>query len=521
MKKHGFTLLVAIVLSTIMVSCGDTTTDQQAAAGFEALSGPYLGQEPPGAEPQLFMPGVISTWGRDGNISFFDDGKALVFASNEKGIHLTFLRDGHWIEPTAVPWGFTTGLYDFTLGGDGRTFYYASRKLTGEDDSVRNSNIWAAELDGNFWSESRLLPPPVNMPDKDAFYPTAAADGTVYYFARVGDDSPDADIYCCRRRGGAYSESERLGWPANTRYDEIDFIIAPDESYLIFASDRPGGFGMSDNYICFRRDDGSWTNALNMGKRVNSAGNEIRVSVSADGKYLFFCSTRAAAEAKGEKFDSSLAYIGGDFDVYWIDAAIIEEMKEVLLSKLSAAEMIRQELSANGLQAAIEKLKELHAAEQSPYFFSLYELLAICERMVEAGNVDEAELFYDALLTTLPEVFRIRLGYAQLCAELGLLDKSLALLGNLSADHPDFDNEEFALWIGTNLHWEDKLEEAMKVFLHVVDIFPDSAISFYYLADIHEQQGDIARAIDFCRKVLDIRPGFSFAVEMMERLEGN
>ena len=35
-------------------------------------------------------------------------------------------------------------------------------------------------------------------------------------------------------------------------------FIAPDESYLIWDSEREGGFGESDLYISFRQDDGSW-----------------------------------------------------------------------------------------------------------------------------------------------------------------------------------------------------------------------------------------------------------------------
>lgn len=114
------------------------------------------------------------------------------------------------------------------------------------------------------------MPAAVNHPEYNEIYPTTTADGSIYYFCTDRPDSLHADIYVNRREDGEYSATERLSWPVNTDYIEFDFIVAPDDSYLLFASDRPGGYGQSDSYICFHRDDGSWTHPVNMGSSVNS-----------------------------------------------------------------------------------------------------------------------------------------------------------------------------------------------------------------------------------------------------------
>ena len=488
---------------------------------FGDFSGPYLGQQPPGEEAQLFMPGLISTYGRDGNLCFFDEGRALIFTSDERGTCLTRLLDGRWTSPENAPWAWPKGLMDYTLGGDGRTFYFGSRKHIRDGDSAVGANIWTAELTESGWTEPSPLPAPANTPDIDAFYPAASADGTVYYFARNVDGSPDADIYFSRCAAGTYLEAESLGWPINTNYDEIDFFVAPDESYIIFASERPGGYGLNDNYIAFRREDSSWTHAINMGGTVNSAGNEIRVSVSTDGKYIFFGSTRKTEVSKGQQFDSSTAYMYGDNDVYWVDACIIDDLRDELLTKESAASMVERALSDDGIQAAVETLAVLHATGRKEYFFSVYEFLAICERMLINGHVEEAERFRDALVSILPEDYRIRLGYAQLSAERGLIVRSIELLDGIASDFPEFDHEEIIHWLGVDLFFDGRLDDAMSVFNHSLESYPESARTYYFIATIHEKSGDKALALENCRKTLELKPGFTFASEMLKQLESN
>jgi Tol biopolymer transport system component len=135
----------------------------------------------------------------------------------------------------------------------------------------------------------------------------------------------------------AYSPPVDIGNKQNgisTTSHEVDPFIAPDESYLIFASDRPGGYGEADLYICFRQSDGTWPKAQNMGPSINTKTGELCPSVSPDGKYLFFSSNRSLypnysetpiTYAEKERILNSPG--NGNPDIYWVDAKIIEELK--------------------------------------------------------------------------------------------------------------------------------------------------------------------------------------------------
>ena len=112
-------------------------------------------------------------------------------------------------------------------------------------------------------------------------------------------------------KNGRYDKIENLGPNVNTKYDEGDAFIAPDESYIIVCGmGRPDCIGSGDLYISFREEDGDWIKYKNMGKKINSHFSDYCPYVSPNGKYFFFTSRRT-----------------GDDDIYWVDAKVIEELR--------------------------------------------------------------------------------------------------------------------------------------------------------------------------------------------------
>ncbi len=90
-------------------------------------------------------------------------------------------------------------------------------------------------------------------------------------------------------------------------------FIAKDESYLIWDSEREGGYGESDLYISFRKEDGAWGKAINMGDAVNTPRWEAFATVTPDGRYILF--------QRGMDEDNK------NVDIYWVDAKIIEQLR--------------------------------------------------------------------------------------------------------------------------------------------------------------------------------------------------
>jgi Tol biopolymer transport system component len=137
------------------------------------------------------------------------------------------------------------------------------------------------------------------------------------YFAsnRQGGFDKKGDIWRANHSPGKPLEVENIGAIVNSKAWDWGPCIAPDESYLIFISERLGGFGYSDLYISFKNMEGSWTSPVNMEK--NGTGINLKdtgtgsATISPDGKYLFF--SRSG-------------------DIYWISSNIIYDIKKEVLN---------------------------------------------------------------------------------------------------------------------------------------------------------------------------------------------
>jgi Tol biopolymer transport system component len=194
-------------------------------------------------------------------------------------------------------------------------------------EPTRPSNLWVVEKTGAGWTVPQALGPPINTKNHES-YPTVTRDGTLYFFARDRGGLGKADLFVSRWVDGKYTEVENLGATVNTEFNEYDPFVAPDESYLIFGSSRPGSLGEDDLYISFKKENGSWSRPVHMGQGINSPASENRPYVTADNKYLFFTSNREQRISGLEHLDDEKRPGNGSRDIYWMDAKVLDRFKK-------------------------------------------------------------------------------------------------------------------------------------------------------------------------------------------------
>ncbi|HRG75876.1 MAG TPA: OmpA family protein [Leptospiraceae bacterium] len=83
----------------------------------------------------------------------------------------------------------------------------------------------------------------------------------------------------------------------NSDFDDRMPAISPDGKYLVFSSNRPGGFGGFDLWISERVNiatdpNPKWSRPINIGNKVNTASNEIMPYFHFDNLTLYFSSDR-------------------------------------------------------------------------------------------------------------------------------------------------------------------------------------------------------------------------------------
>lgn len=76
----------------------------------------------------------------------------------------------------------------------------------------------------------------------------------------------------------------------NTEFWETHCTVTPDGRNMYFVSDRPGGFGGRDIYRIVKLPDGTWSEPVNMGPKINSAYDEESPYITVDNKTMYFAS---------------------------------------------------------------------------------------------------------------------------------------------------------------------------------------------------------------------------------------
>jgi len=263
----------------------------------------YLGQNPPGTIPQIFARGIISM--KDAHeycITMTPDGKEIYFSRAGKGVMMCIWTDSEWTGPKKAAFS------EKYVGGEVHIMHDGKRMLMNryaQLDSGETGGIWSLCRTNNGWNHAEFVLP-------NGMRATSTLNGTIYTtditgFRIEGQDGGIIAKWTVSETGYTREANPKGG--VNTQNVEAHPFIAPDESYIIFNSRRPGGKGESDLYICFKSKEESWSEAVNM-EPLNSETSDWCATCSPDGRNLFF--TRNGPD-------------GGD--IYWVSTKIIKELK--------------------------------------------------------------------------------------------------------------------------------------------------------------------------------------------------
>ena len=280
----------------------------------EAVKIRYFDQTPPGLKPEKFAPGIISTDEDEQNGIFSPDGKEFYFTKVTKKFEFIPFR----IKITNHEYGEAEecDIYDAYQGGEifispngDRLFFRAVISR-----NPPNADIYFQAKTKEGWGEAIDIGSPVNTDGVEG-YPSVSRDGTLYFYARREDSVGNFDLYCSHYENGKYTTPVNLGPEINTQHNEFNPCISPDGKYLIFNSpDRPDNLGKGqDLYISFRKENGSWSEAVHMGKDINSSDSDYSAIITADGKYIFFSSRRNPDR---------------NADIFWFDAEYVKELQD-------------------------------------------------------------------------------------------------------------------------------------------------------------------------------------------------
>ena len=283
---------------------------------FPLLESKYLGQKEPGLIPELFAEGIVSTHrGVYGNIVFSPDFKEACWTPNEPGndhqhggLIISKVKDGRWSPPEEVffldskSYSHRSPFYSY----DGNRLYFQGYRKTGVRSFDQKEKFYFVTKTEDGWSEPSLLDTIFN---KYSMHWQFSLDrkNNLYFGGKNRNIENSGGIYLSLFIDGKYTEPV-LQIP-NEQLKEAIFApaISPDGDYMLFIRILPRGSvspRMFSLYVCFHKEDGSWTSPQDVGELINMGSNQPRISH--DGKYIFF-----------------IAHGG----TYWVSSKIIEQFK--------------------------------------------------------------------------------------------------------------------------------------------------------------------------------------------------
>ena len=176
-----------------------------------------------------------------------------------------------------------------SISSDGLELYFMSRRPGG----VGDWDIWVAgrETTNDPWAEPVNIGPAVNGTGED-WSPCISADGLELYFeANRPGGFGDTDILVASRKttDEPWGNPVNLGSTVNSSSRDGGPNISPDGLELYFKSNRPGGYGGEDLWVSNRpTKDDPWGIPINLGSTINGPDWDREPSISSDGLVLFF-----------------------------------------------------------------------------------------------------------------------------------------------------------------------------------------------------------------------------------------
>lgn len=185
--------------------------------------------------------------------------------------------------------------YPFVTANESFIVYNTCRPEKGAqemENGTYNNSIYVSKVINGEYMKATAIGAPINAGNAGIEVIGLSANGE-NMLLYMPEGSGKGNIYISKMNAqGVFSKPEKLDNKINSGGEEISATISAGGNILMFASNRKGGFGGTDIYICKKipKNGGSWSEPQNAGPSINTPYDEDFPNISPDGKIVYFSS---------------------------------------------------------------------------------------------------------------------------------------------------------------------------------------------------------------------------------------
>lgn len=129
----------------------------------------------------------------------------------------------------------------------------------------------------------------INLPrEMEVAAASFSPDGNTVYFT-AWREKERYSIYSSRKDDNKWSDPQPVGLEVNSKdFNSLQPFVTKDGHFLLFSSDRTGGYGKLDLWYCAIRSDGSLGQPVNLGPTINTEDDERAPYYNPSSKKLIF-----------------------------------------------------------------------------------------------------------------------------------------------------------------------------------------------------------------------------------------
>jgi hypothetical protein len=181
-----------------------------------------------------------------------------------------------------------------SITADGQTLMFTRQPNPVTNPSFKGivqEDFYISYLTTGVWQKAFNAGAPLNT-DQNEGAQTLSSNGEYMFFTACNRPGGvgNCDLYFSAFKNGKWTEPSNLGSPVNTKHWESTPSVSADGRTLFFSSSRPGGFGGKDIWMTRLNEKNLWTEPVNLGGNINTEGDEMSPFIHFDGKTLYFAS---------------------------------------------------------------------------------------------------------------------------------------------------------------------------------------------------------------------------------------